>query len=358
MDNRKVSFPHLGNYYIPINYLLNKLLKVKVIPSPPITKRTIELGSKYSPDQVCLPFKYNLGNFIEALENGANILIQAGGGCRYGYYAEVQETILKKLGYDFDFYTLVNTDKFTVKYLYQTFKSINPNLSFIKFAYYTLLTLLMINYMDNIDDYIRKNIGFEVYKDSFTNMQRKMFKSFTNSNSFIKLTIEYLKYKRKFKKIKINKPKNCLKVGVIGELYTSMEPFSSYFIERELAKMNIEVKRFTNVTYLLIKKKHHTKKMLKYVKEYMKYTIGADGLDNIYRAKKLINEGYDGLIHIKPFGCTPEIGAIPIIKKVCSDYKMPIIFFSFDTQTSEEGIKTRLEAFYDMLKMNKENKNE
>ena len=84
----------------------------------------------------------------------------------------------------------------------------------------------------------------------------------------------------------------------------------------------------------------------------------SDGLDNIYRAKKLINEGYDGLIHIKPFGCTPEIGAIPIIKKVCSDYKMPIIFFSFDTQTSEEGIKTRLEAFYDMLKMNKENKNE
>lgn len=90
----------------------------------------------------------------------------------------------------------------------------------------------------------------------------------------------------------------------------------------------------------------------------MKYTIGADGLDNIYRAKKLIDEGYDGLIHIKPFGCTPEVGAIPIIKKVCSDNKMPIIFFSFDTQTSEEGIKTRLEAFYDMLKMKKEDGND
>lgn len=33
----------------------------------------------YSPDFVCVPFKYNLGNFIETLDNGANILVQAGG---------------------------------------------------------------------------------------------------------------------------------------------------------------------------------------------------------------------------------------------------------------------------------------
>ncbi len=358
MDDKIVSFPHLGNYYVPVNYLLKTLLKVKIIPSPPITKKTIELGSKYSPDSVCLPFKYNLGNFIESLDKGANILIQAGGGCRYGYYAEVQETILRSLGYNFDFYTLVNTDKFTPFYLYNTFKKINPKLSFIKYAYFTLLTLLMINYMDNIDDYIRKNIGFELIEDSFTRLHKKMLKDFTNCHSFTILTFNYFKYKKKFKKLKVIKPKDCMKIGIIGELYTSMEPHSSYFLEQELAKMHIEVKRFTNVSYLLIKKKHKIKKMLKYVRDYMKYPIGADGLDNVYRTKKLIDEGYDGLIHIKPFGCTPEIGAMPIIKKVCDDYNMPIIFFSFDTQTSEEGIKTRLEAFYDMLKMKKENRND
>ena len=32
---------------------------------------------------------------------------------------------------------------------------------------------------------------------------------------------------------------------------------------------------------------------------------------------------------------------------------MPVIFFSFDSQTSEVGIKTRLEAFYDMLMVKK-----
>lgn len=354
MEKKIISFPHLGNYYYPISFLLRKTTPHEIRPAPPITKKTIELGSKYSPDFVCVPFKYNLGNFIEALENKANIIIQAGGGCRYGYYAEVQEKILKDLGYDFEFLNLVSEDHFTVKTLFKTFRKMNPKLSFIKFIYYALLTILMIRYMDNIDNYIRLNIGFEKEENSFDNLLKEMLNSFTNCKGYISLTRKYFKYKKEFHKLKVNKPDNCLKVGIIGELYTSMEPFSSFFIEKELAKMNIEVKRFTNVSYLLYQKKWQKKKMLKYIPEYCTYTIGADGMDNVYRSKYLINNGYDGLIHIKPFGCTPEIGAIPIIRKVCSDYKMPIIFFSFDSATSDTGIRTRLEAFYDMLKERKD----
>lgn len=354
MDKKVISFPHLGNYYVPISYLLKKLTKHEIKVAPPITKKTIELGSKYSPDFVCVPFKYNLGNFIEALEDGANVLIQAGGGCRYGYYSEVQEKILRDLGYDFEFFNLVSEDHFTIKTLFKTFKSLNPRLSFIKFAYYALLTILMIRYMDNIDKYIRLNIGFEVIENSFSKLQKEMLSKFSKTNGYLSLTKNYFHYKKKFKKLKTNKPDNCLKVGIIGELYTSMEYFSSFFIEKELAKMNIEVRRFTDVSYLLYQKKLKTKKMLRYIPEYCKYTIGADGMDNVYRSKYLIDNGYDGLIHIKPFGCTPEVGAIPIIRKVCSDYKMPIIFFSFDSATSDTGIKTRLEAFYDMLKERKE----
>ena len=351
--DRVISFPHLGDYYIPIKFLLTKLTNYRVMAAPPITKKTIELGSKYSPDFVCVPFKYNLGNFIEALEQGANVLIQAGGGCRYGYYAEVQEKILKDLGYNFELYTLVNNDKITPKSIYQTFKKIDRKIPLYKMLYYAPLTILMIRYMDNIDQYIRLNIGFEVEKNSFTNLKKEMLDSFQKCKGYISLTRRYFFYKKKFKKLQINKPKNCLKVGIIGELYTAMEPFSSYFLEKELASMNIEIKRFTNVSYLLYQKRLKRKKNLRYIEKYCKYTLGADGMDNVYRAKYLIDEGYDGIIHTKPFGCTPEIGAIPIIRKVCQDGKMPIIYFSFDSQTSETGIKTRLEAFYDMLKIKK-----
>jgi len=57
-----------------------------------------------------VPFKYNLGNYLEALENGANFLVQAGGGCRFGYYGEIQEQILRDIGYDFEFINILNAD--------------------------------------------------------------------------------------------------------------------------------------------------------------------------------------------------------------------------------------------------------
>ena len=51
-----------------------------------------------------------------------------------------------------------------------------------------------------------------------------------------------------------DKPKHCLKVGVIGELYTAMEPFATYQLEKVLASYHIQIKRFTNLSYLLWKK--------------------------------------------------------------------------------------------------------
>lgn len=77
-----VSFPHIGNYYIPIYNLLCNVVdeeNVKVLMPKRITNNTIVKGAKSSPDFACLPFKYNMGNYIEALEDGANVLIQAGG---------------------------------------------------------------------------------------------------------------------------------------------------------------------------------------------------------------------------------------------------------------------------------------
>ncbi len=353
MSKPIISFPHLGNYAAPFSYFFKHTTDCQVLIAPAITKKTIEIGSKYSPDFVCLPFKYNLGNFIEALGQKATILAQAGGGCRYGCYGEVQEQILKDLGYNFEFLSLMNNGKVNILTIYRALKKLTPHLNFFKYFYYLLVSMLMIYYIDKTENFIRLNIGFEQDKGSFKNLEKQMLQDFKTNHGLISLTLRYFKYKRRFKKLPLNKPSNPLKIGIIGELYTSMEQFSSYFIEEELAKFNIEVKRFTNLTYLLVKKKLVTKKMLKDVKEYAKYNLGADGLDNVARCKYLINHGFDGIIHIKPFGCTPEVGAMPIINKICKDYNMPIIYFSFDSQTSDEGIKTRLEALVDMLKERK-----
>lgn len=350
----KIAFPQMGDYYVPANYLLSHIFpNVKVIKAPKITNKTVEIGTKYSPEFVCTPFKYTLGTMIECLEEKADILIQMGGGCRYGYYAEVQEKIIKDLGYECTIINLVTEGVTRFKRINKLLKIINPKYSKIKALYYSFITFKMVKYMDEIDNYIRENIGFEIKKGTFESLKKEMLIEFSHIKRYKELKQTYKKYLNKFHKIKIHKPDNRIKIGIIGELYTIMEPFSNYFLEKQLAKHHIEIKRFTNVHYLLFEKAKKTKKYKKYAKEYFKYNMGADASDNIVRCKYLCENDYDGIIHIKSSFCTPEIGAMPIINKIASTYQKPVLFFSFDTTTSETGIKTRLEAFYDMLEMRK-----
>ena len=109
-------------------------------------------------------------------------------------------------------------------------KRIDKNFNVFKGLYYFFITIKMVKYMDKIDDYIRKNIGFEINKSSFSNLKKEMLEKFASVNNPFSLYILYKKYFKRFKKIKINKSKNCLKVGIIGELYTLMEPFSNYYL--------------------------------------------------------------------------------------------------------------------------------
>ena len=346
----KITFPHMGDYYIPINYLLSSVTKCQVITPPPITKKTIELGSKLSPDYVCMPFKYNLGNFIESLNMGANIILQAGGGCRYGYYAELQEQILKDLGYQFEFINFIENNRVSIANIYRFSKRMNPKLNLLTFSYYTLNTILMIIIMDKLSKYPRENMGFELEKNIFLNTKDNFLTELKKKrHSPISLIKIYWKYKKIYKSIPINKPKNCLKIGIVGELYSIMEPFSSNNIELKLSSLGIEVHRFTTLTYLLFQKKYNLKRLLKKGKKYLKYHLGADATESVVIAKELAEKKYDGIVHIKSFGCTPELNAMSILEKISNDYEIPIIYFSFDSQNSDVAIETRIEAFYDML---------
>lgn len=354
---KKITFPHIGNYYIPINYLVKNITNQEVIIPPKITRKTIELGSKYSPDYVCVPFKYNLGNFIEALEKGATVILQAGGGCRYGYYAELQEQILKDLGYNFEFVNFINNNHVSILKIYKYAKKLNKKLNIFTFIKYLSNTALMIIIMDKLSKYPRENRAFEEEKNSFKEQEKKLLKELKSLKlNNLKLLKIYLKYKKAFKKVPIKKPKNPIKVAIVGELYSIMEPFCNNNLEYKLSSYGIEVHRYTTLTYLLFIKKYKLKKYLRKSKKYLKYHLGADATESVALTQILANKNYDGIIHIKSFGCTPELNAMPILEKISNDLNIPIIYFSFDSGDNEVAMDTRIEAFYDMLNQKRKNK--
>ena len=79
-----VTFPRMGMYTQAFEKFF-KTLGLDYILPPPITKKTIEIGTEELDELMCYPAKTTLGNFTEAIEKGANTLIMFSteGDCKF-----------------------------------------------------------------------------------------------------------------------------------------------------------------------------------------------------------------------------------------------------------------------------------
>lgn len=351
MSKRIVSIGHLGNYYVAVKPIL-KLFADEIIIPPRISRYTLEIGNKYSPESACIPFKYTLGNFIEALDKGANLLIQLGGGCRMGYYGEVQRHILKNLGYEFEFMKLTNNTN--IIRIAQDIKQLVPSLSYWTIAKQIYLAFRKAAAIDVIEEIMRLNMGFEMQQGSHERLFKAYLSKLDHAETLRDVNELLAVFQKRFASLPLNKPENPIRIGVVGEIYVVMEPFSNFFIEKEMANYGVEVHRHLSATEFIVNNLNIQKRIKDAVeasKPYSQHYLGGHGTGSVELAIKFAREGFAGLIHVKPFGCMPEINAMPALHNISRDFNFPILYFSFDTLTSETGIKTRLEAFHDMLMM-------
>lgn len=352
--SNKIAFPHMSYYYIPVGYIIKNITKGEIITPNYNNNETIAIGSKHSPNDVCMPFKYNLGNYVDALNKGANILIQAGGGCRYGYYAELQEQILRELGYNFTFINLIKNNHVSIVKLYKEAKKINHKLRIYNYSWYLFKGILIIIYMDKIHKYLRQNMALIDDQKQYKNIFLKMQSVYSNSKlSLIKIIKTYRHTKKNLVSIHKNENKKPLKILLIGELYTLMDDAANNNIENNLINSGCIIYRYTDLTYLLITKHFSQRKILKGARKYIKYNLGADGAESVFHAVEHAKKNIDGIIHIKSYSCVPEINAMPILSQISEDYQVPILYLSYDGENNIANIDTKLEAFYDMIKSQK-----
>lgn len=348
----KITFPQFASYGIAMEHLIQKGLGMTFVMPPRMTRRTLEVGARYSPDSVCAPFKLNLGCFLECIELGADTLIQTGGTCRLGYYGELHEQLLRDLGKDIRFINFAACDFSDPKTFVDEFRQLKPDLDMKRFTTAALETVHMVNAIDEIDAMVRRRIGFagdprllENIRTSWLEQLRKA-DTIRDIGRLRKATIKAIEAQQ------IDMPKHPIRVGVVGEFFTVMDPFSNHDIERELARMGVLVDRWMDISNCLYH--YRSRKMLPRIKDYAHYDMGATAMGTIDAALRYARSGFDGIIHVKSSGCTPEIDAIPALQNISADYHIPILYLSFDTQTSETGLNTRLEAFYDMISMRKQ----
>ncbi len=146
-----------------------------------------------------------------------------------------------------------------------------------------------------------------------------------------------------------------LKVGIIGELFVVMEPFSNMNLERELGWMGCEIRRtrttffseWTNMGSYLNILDREKERLKKYAEPYLKYDVGGHGLESVGEKVRL-SKSFDGLVHLAPFTCMPEAIAQNIMMR--TKEKIPVLTIYCDEQLAKSPLITRLEAFVDLIK--------
>lgn len=352
MTGKEVAFPRYADYNAPVRYFLEKGVGVSCILPPRLTQRTMELGTKYSPDFVCTPFKILLGNMIEALEAGADTLLMVYGICKLGYYGELQEQILRDLGYEFEFVNFSDYDTGKKKDLFKGVKRLNPKVKLPKLLIELRHAVKMAEYIDEMTGEYYQNCGFETEKGAYRKAYQTFIRRMYAANGPEEIEDAYEKAKQAFAGIPVEKPTHPLRVGIVGEFYTAMDPFSNFEVEQKLADMGVEVYRWMTLTNRFL---HYPgeKNLNVYIRDLCTYEMGPTSTANIWSAKKFAEQDFDGIIHIKSANCTPEIDVMPVLRNISTDYKIPILYLTYDAQTSDVGLMTRLEAFYDMISMRK-----
>lgn len=348
----KATFPHMGNNWVAFKGLLETLGATVIVP-PRITKRTIDLGVKYSPEFVCFPFKVNIGNFIEALEAGADTLVMVGGTggtCRFGFYNIVQKRILDDLGYKFDMLVFRNDNVREI--LFKRFREIGENRSISKVIRAFSVLWWKAKVILEIENLVRFNRAYEVEIGEADRVLERSLRMLDKQRKVKEIKGIRSEIKNLFKEVPKDLKKRPLRVGIIGEVYVMAEPYVNLEIEKELGKMGVLVDQKMSLykwLKLTLKIDLERSRTAKKARPYLKVNTGAEDQQSIGHTIKYAKEGFDGVILLYPFTCMPENIVRGILPKISREYKIPILTFSLDEQTGKTGMITRLEAFVDLM---------
>ncbi|MHC5199887.1 MAG: hypothetical protein ACYSO1_07240, partial [Planctomycetota bacterium] len=250
----------------------------------------------------CFPLKPTLGNFIEALDNGADTLLMfdSKGQCRLRHYWKIQEFTLRNMGYEFEMY--------------------NVNFS-------------------NILGLFRKLSG-----KTRLRVLQEIFRFYGQ-----------VKVIDKKKERWVNDRPN---IGIIGEIFTCCDERINYGIEDKIHKLGAKpVNTVTLSSFIksaFLKKIHWPTKRKRYDKEaetYFNGDLGGHGKENISNLLEMVENNIGGVIHLLPMSCMPETSIEPFVNTICRDSNTPLLRIPIDENTAEANLETRLETFVELIKM-------
>jgi len=338
-------------------------LKIPYVLPEKNSNKTLEIGTLYAPEEICYPFKLVLGNCISGIERGADTILITGscGPCRFGEYCELLMRILRDLGYRnlsfvvADLSPEIGWKEFCGRIEKITSESpVSPfeQLLALQRAYRTVALC------DKLDAEACRLAGLERERGQC----RRILQAYKERLPLCESPEEALRLlgdtREALDLVELDPEKNPLRVAIIGEIFTVIEPFSSLYLEEKLMEYGVSSFRKMSPSWwvkdLVMKPlRCNSRKIFRCAGNYLPYPVGGHGRECVGEAVLAKKEGMDGAIQLFPMGCMPEVVAKSVLPAISRDLDFPIMTLVLDEGTGEAGFITRIEAFLDLLSARK-----
>ena len=359
-----LSFPNMGSNRVAFKTLFQQL-DIDVVFADPTNREAIKIGVKYSPEFVCFPFKATLGDLVSAIKKGADTLVMAidCGPCRFGFYHAVQERLLHDMGYkNINIIPLDQADLLEFKWV-KTLQELSGKKDLFAYSKYIKAIIFFLKKAKLLSDIQTAEGLFRAYERNqgdTSDVFKTVINKLDQANTLKELRSFKNVIKEDFNKIDVDRTRTPLRVAIFGEIHICLEPFVNVDIRRKLGEMGCEIHQNLSLWDWVSHKFHlnfHRKWLEHLSHPYVPMDIGGECQWVLGEYIDRAQTGFSGGVHCYPFTCMPEVVARTIItNKLKQMYDLPIIYFSFDEHSGTEGMRTRLEAFVDLMESRRKHK--
>ncbi len=359
-DDGPVGLVSLGNIHIPLETLLIGM-GAKIAKAPPITDELVAIGKELCPEFICYPMVTIIGQIAVHARQGVRkvIMIQGKGKCRLGWYAQIMQEILDKNGMEVKIHAidspfpLREKGKATMEFV----RSVAGKVDASRIARALELTFIKLELIDSAYDRLRELRAFEEERGAADKLFAVFKRDMEKADGFMDVIHAYRRFSVHARRIPVADT-DPLHVSLVGEVYVVNEPFVNKEVEKMMGSLDrrVRVHRKLDVSSWV---NYHLFKTPRAVRDYREVTemadpylplsVGGHGQESggeVVLAKK---HGHDGVLHLFPFTCMPEIIAQNVLVKASSDLDIPVLSLMISEQTGVAGLATRIEAFCDLL---------
>jgi predicted nucleotide-binding protein (sugar kinase/HSP70/actin superfamily) len=349
------ALPHLGTAPIALHAILQAMGAEVVLP-PKLTRETIEIGARLAPETMCIPFKITLGSMVRCLEAGADTLIYSAGSwsCRFGYYGRLQAQILRDQGYEL---RLVQLRQDRIPDIVREIRVVNGgrmSLAILNGLRGLRMGWLKSTAVEEVETRFREALPSAVRVGDCRRLLDTMLEELMAAETPRAIKRIRNSARQRFAALPTNGRTKPLRVKLVGESYCMVEPVINFDIIARLGELGVLVDPFlTSHRWLGFHGFRlggsDVRRMRELSAPYWRYCVGGEDQNSVGHLLLAAQRGFDGVIHIHPFGCMPGTVVQPTMSRAARDTGIAYLALSLDEHSSETGILTRLEAFVSLL---------